>query len=158
KDLRQPGPWVMFLGGFGECLPYHHNRLSLDPVKKDQWGIPILNTRFEWGENERTMATHMATEAKTMLEAASAMMVQSLAGELPPGGRAIHEMGTARMGRDPKTSYLNGFNQAHEVANLFVTDGACMPSTGCQNPSLTYMALTARAANHAVERMKQNQL
>lgn len=158
KDLRQSGPWVMFLAGFGECLPYHHNRLSLDPVKKDRWGIPILNVSFAWGDNERAMTGHMAAEAKAMLEAAGAMMVQSLGSDLQPGGMGIHEMGTARMGRDPKTSYLNGFNQAHEVPNLFVTDGACMPSTGCQNPSLTYMALTARAASHAVERMKQNQL
>ncbi|MES2057326.1 MAG: GMC family oxidoreductase [Pseudomonadota bacterium] len=157
KGLRELGPWVMYLGGFGECLPYYENSLSLDPVKKDKWGIPILNTRFEWGDNERAMATEMAAEAKAMLEAAGAQGVQANAA-MPIGGLAIHEMGTARMGRDPKTSYLNGFNQAHEVSNLFVTDGACMTSTACQNPSLTYMALTARAVDHAVGRMKQGQL
>lgn len=157
EGLRTPGPWMVYLGGFGECLPKYDNSLSLDPVKKDKWGIPILNTRFEWGENERTMATHMAAESKAMLEAAGAMVVHSDA-TLPPGGLAIHEMGTARMGRDPKTSYLNGFNQSHDVSNLFVTDGACMTSTAAQNPSLTYMALTARAAKHAVERLKEGQL
>ena len=158
KGLRDPGPWAIYLGGFGECLPYHGNHLSLDAQKKDRWGIPILNTHFEWGDNERLMAEDMAAEAKTMLAAAGAVGVQAIRSALPPGGLAIHEMGTARMGRDPKTSYLNGFNQAHDVSNLFVTDGACMASSGAQNPSLTYMALTARAANHAVERMKANQL
>lgn len=157
EALRAPGPWMMYLGGFGECLPKYDNSLSLDPVKKDKWGIPILNTRFEWGENERTMAKHMADESKAMLEAAGATVLHSSAA-LPPGGLAIHEMGTARMGRDPKTSYLNGYNQSHDVANLFVTDGACMTSTAAQNPSLTYMALTARAAKHAVERLKEGQL
>ena len=93
-----------------------------------------------------------------MLTAGGAVGVQAIRTAIPPGGLAIHEMGTARMGRDPKTSYLNGFNQSHEVSNLFVTDGACMTSTAAQNPSLTYMALTARAANHAVERMKAGQL
>jgi choline dehydrogenase-like flavoprotein len=157
KKLREPGPWMIYLGGFGECLPYYDNGLSLDPVKKDKWGIPILNTRFEWGENERTMATHMGAEAKAMLQAAGALVV-AVGTDMPTAGIAIHEMGTARMGRDPKTSYLNGFNQAHEIPNLFVTDGACMTSTACQNPSLTYMALTARAADHAVGRMKQGEL
>ena len=158
QDLRHEGPWMMYLVGFGECLPYHHNQLSLDPVKKDKWGIPILNTRFEWGENEHKMAVHMIAEAKAMLTVAGAVQVIETSGPLAPGGLAIHEMGTARMGRDPATSYLNGFNQSHEVSNLFVTDGACMPSSSCQNPSLTYMALTARAASYAVERMKQNQI
>lgn len=156
--LREDGPWTMLLGGFGECLPYHQNSVALDPVKKDQWGIPILNTHFEWGENERKMSAYIAQDAKEMMEAAGAVSVQSFGGTPSPGGSLVHEMGTARMGRDPATSYLNGFNQAHEVPNLFVTDGACMTSAGCQNPSLTYMALTARAAGHAVERMKANQL
>lgn len=156
--LREHGPWTLLLGGFGECLPYHQNRLSLDPVKTDRWGIPILNTHFEWGENERKMSAYIATDARKMLEAAGAVNIQTFGGNPGPGGGAVHEMGTARMGRDPKTSYLNAFNQAHDVPNLFVTDGACMTSSGCQNPSITYMALTARAANHAVERMKQNQL
>jgi choline dehydrogenase-like flavoprotein len=158
QNLREPGPWVIWLGGFGECLPYYDNSLSLDPHKRDRWGIPILNTRFAWGDNEKAMAKDMAAEAKTMLEEAGAVDVQAIRTALPPGGLAIHEMGTARMGRDPATSYLNGFNQSHEVANLFVTDGACMTSTAAQNPSLTYMALTARAANHAIERMKEGQL
>lgn len=158
QGLRAPGPWLMFLTGFGECLPYRDNRVSLDPAKKDRWGIPILNTRFAWGENEKLMAGHMISEARTMLKAAGAQAIQTVSADLPAGGSGIHEMGTARMGRDPKTSYLNGFNQAHDVPNLFVTDGACMTSTGAQNPSLTYMALTARAVNHAVERMQQGLL
>lgn len=158
QSLREPGPWFIYIAGFGECLPNYDNRLSLDAQKKDKWGIPILNTRFEWGANEKLMAEDISKEAVAMLTAAGAVGVSAIRTALPPGGLAIHEMGTARMGRDPTTSYLNGFNQSHEVSNLFVTDGACMTSTAAQNPSLTYMALTARAANHAVERLKAGQL
>jgi len=157
-ELRAPGPWMIYLSGFGECLPYRENVVSLDRVKRDRWGMPILNTRFAWGSNEELMALDMATEARAMLTAAGATNVQTIDTALPAGGHAIHEMGTARMGRDPATSYLNGFNQSHDVSNLFVTDGACMPSSAAQNPSLTYMALTARAANHAVELIRAGQL
>ena len=116
--------------------------------------MPILNTRFEWGQNERELAKHMVSDATQMLETAGATNISLPPKELPPGGFGIHEMGTARMGHDPATSFLNGFNQSHEVANLFVTDGSCMPSVAAQNPSLTFMALTARAADYAVQQMK----
>ncbi|MFM2288223.1 MAG: hypothetical protein RL684_1366 [Pseudomonadota bacterium] len=158
QQLREYGPWMLSLSPFLECLPYRDNSLSLDPVRKDKWGLPILNTRFEWGQNERTMARFMVDDATQMLKSAGATRIEKSPAELPPGGYGIHEMGTARMGRDPATSFLNGHNQSHEVANLFVTDGACMASTAAQNPSLTYMALTARAANYAVEQMRSGAL
>ena len=116
--------------------------------------MPILNTRFEWGQNDRALAKQMVSDASQMLQSAGATEISLPPQELPPGGFGIHEMGTARMGHDPATSFLNGHNQSHEVANLFVTDGSCMPSTAAQNPSLTFMALTARAANYAVQQMK----
>ena len=158
QQLREYGPWMLSLTPFLECLPYRDNSLSLDPVRKDKWGLPILNTRFEWGQNERAMARYMVDDATRMLQLAGATGIEQSPAELPPGGYGIHEMGTARMGRDPATSFLNAHNQSHEVANLFVTDGACMASTAAQNPSLTYMALTARAASYAVEQMKSGAL
>ena len=154
QSLREYGPWMISLSPFLECLPYEHNTLTLDPVRKDKWGMPILNVRFAWGKNELEIAKVMVDETKDMLKAAGATNLGVSPAELPPGGFGIHEMGTARMGRDPATSFLNAHNQSHEVANLFVTDGACMGSTAAQNPSLTYMALTARAAKYAVEQMK----
>jgi choline dehydrogenase-like flavoprotein len=154
QRLREYGPWTFGFYGFLECLPNRENSLSLDPVRKDKWGIPILNTRFEWGQNERALAKQMVSDASEMLQSAGATNISLPPEELPPGGFGIHEMGTARMGRDPATSFLNGHNQSHEVANLFVTDGSCMPSVAAQNPSLTFMALTARAANYVVEQMK----
>ena len=154
QGLREYGPWVIGLAAFLECLPYRDNTLTLDPVRKDPWGLPILNTRFDWGKNEREIAKFMVNDVKEMLKAAGATEFVQTPAELPPGGYGIHEMGTARMGRDPSTSFLNAHNQSHEVANLFVTDGACMTSAAAQNPSLTYMALTARAAKYAVEQMK----
>ncbi len=154
QRLREYGPWSFGFYGFLECLPNRDNTLTLDPVRKDQWGMPILNTRFEWGQNDRALAKQMVSDATQMLKSAGATNISLPPEELPPGGFGIHEMGTARMGRDPATSFLNGHNQSHEVANLFVTDGSCMPSVAAQNPSLTFMALTARAANYAVQQMK----
>ena len=154
QRLREYGPWTFGFYGFLECLPYRDNTLTLDPVRKDKWGMPILNTRFEWGQNDRALAKQMVSDASQMLQSAGATNISLPPEELPPGGFGIHEMGTARMGRDPATSFLNGHNQSHEVANLFVTDGSCMPSVAAQNPSLTFMALTARAANYAVQQMK----
>jgi choline dehydrogenase-like flavoprotein len=158
QRLREYGPWTFAFYPFLECLPYRDNRLTLDPVRKDKLGLPILNTRFEWGKNERAIAEFMFNDATAMLKAAGATDIVRPPEELPAGGLGIHEMGTARMGRDPATSFLNAHNQSHEVANLFVTDGACMTSTAAQNPSLTYMALTARAANYAVQQMKSGAL
>src|SRR3984885_8531915 len=155
KDaLTEPGKWSMSLGGFGETLPYHENKITLDKTKKDKWGLPVLAFDAEIKDNEKKMRIDMENDAKEMLEAMGAKNIHSASGN-PFLGRGIHEMGTARMGRDPKTSVLNGWNQVWDAKNVFVTDGACMTSTACQNPSLTYMAMTARAANHAVEELKK---
>lgn len=155
--LRQPGPWMMSLGGFGECLPRYENFVELDHDNLDRWGIPQLKMHCTWSDNEDRIRQDAQVTAAEMLEAAGGRDIETYDRGAPPGF-CIHEMGTARMGRDPETSVLNGWNQAHEVANLFVTDGAAMASTACQNPSVTYMALTARACNHAVAEMKRGNL
>jgi choline dehydrogenase-like flavoprotein len=155
--LRTPGPWRFTFYGFGECLPRRENYADLDPQTKDKWGIPALRIHADWSDNEKSMLEDMAVTAAEMLEAAGAQQIESFVEHNAPG-LAIHEMGTARMGRDPRSSVLNAYCQAHDVKNLFVTDGACMTSSGCQNPSITYMALTARAAKYAVERMKRGEV
>jgi choline dehydrogenase-like flavoprotein len=155
--LKMPGPWCMSLGGFGECLPNHNNYVEVDKNKLDAWGIPTLKIHAQWRENELAMSKDIASQAAEMLAAAGAKNIDVFQKITPPG-LAIHEMGTARMGRDPKTSVLNAHNQAHDVKNLFLTDGACMVSSSCVNPSLTYMALTARACDYAVTLMKRNEL
>jgi choline dehydrogenase-like flavoprotein len=157
QALSEPGPWVMSLGGFGECLPAAGNRMVLDERAVDRFGVPQIRFEFRWGDNERRMRADMAREARSMLEAAGAVDIREYDNDAP-GGLAIHEMGTARMGRDPATSVLNGRNQAHAVANLFVTDGACMTSSSCVNPSVTYMALTARAAEYAAALVRDGAL
>ena len=153
ERVRHPGPWAVRLAGFGEMLPNPDNRVTLHATKTDEWGIPQLEINCAHGENEKELGRHMLEDAKAMLIAAGATITGESA-KLHPPGLGIHEMGTARMGRDPKTSVLNGYNQAHDVPNLFITDGAAMASSGCQNPSLTYMAMSARAAYHASEFMK----
>lgn len=156
-SLQKPGPWVMNLTGFGEMLPDARNRVTLHETEKDEWGIPILKIDCEFRENEHAMLEAMAADAVEMMEAVGMTNIQSGFKALTPG-LGIHEMGTARMGHDPATSVLNKHNQAHEVPNLFVTDGACMTSSACQNPSLTYMALTARAAAGAVDMLKEGRI
>lgn len=152
-----PGPWSMGLTGFGECLPYPDNRVTLNRQKTDKWGLPTVAFDVKFRENERLMRKEMATDAAEMLEAAGMKNVRIRdEGSFP--GMAIHEMGGCRMGRDPKTSMLNANNQLHAVTNVFVTDGASMASSSCVNPSLTYMALTARAADFAVKEMKRQNL
>ncbi len=151
--LRRPGPWVFRLAGFGEILPYAHNRMTLHESKKDRFGIPQVSFDFTFGNSELNARRDLIQEARVMLAAAGAQEITTFDAPMV-GGAAIHEMGTARMGRDPNTSVLNGFNQAHAARNLFVTDGACMTSSSCVNPSLTYMALTARAADYAVTQMQ----
>jgi choline dehydrogenase-like flavoprotein len=147
----------MGLIGFGETLPYFENKMTLDPETKDKWGLPVVVFDAELKENERKMRVDMANDAKEMLEASGLKNVKTYDnGSFP--GMAIHEMGTARMGRDPKTSVLNGQNQVHSAKNVFVTDGSCMTSASCVNPSLTYMALTARAADFAVNALKKGEL
>jgi choline dehydrogenase-like flavoprotein len=155
--LRTPGPWRATFYGFGECLPRSDNFVELDPVRVDAWGIPALRIHCTWGDNEKAMLQDMAVTAAEMLEGAGATDIETFVEDNPPG-LTIHEMGTARMGRDPRTSVLNAHNQLHDVENVFVTDGAAMASSACQNPSLTYMALTARACNYAVEQMGRREL
>jgi choline dehydrogenase-like flavoprotein len=158
ERLTQLGPWSMNFGGFGEMLPREENRATLHPTLVDAWGIPTLHIECQWSDNELAIHRDMSVTAAELLEAAGAKDVQpSTRGPSTPGG-TNHEMGTARMGRDPKTSVLNGWNQTWDVPNLFVTDGAAMTSSGCQNPSLTYMALTARACHYAVELLKRGDL
>ena len=157
RTLRTPAPWRFSFYGFGECLPRPTNYVELDPDTKDAWGIPALRIHCEWSDNERKVLKDMSVSAAEMLEAAGAKEVEPFVDDNAPG-LTIHEMGTARMGRDPKTSVLNAWNQCHDVKNLFITDGACMTSSACQNPSITYMALTARAVAHAVEQMKRHEL
>ena len=155
--LRTPGPWSVTFYGFGECLPRSDNYVEIDREKTDKWGIPALHINCTWGDNERAMLQDMAVTAAEMLEAGGAKDINTFVDDNPPG-LTIHEMGTARMGRDPETSVLNAHNQMHDVKNVFITDGAAMASSSCQNPSLTYMALTARACDYAVERMKALEL
>lgn len=158
KDaVTKPGAWTMGFGGFGECLPYHENRMWLDRDKLDKWGLPVVAFDAEFKENEKKMREDMKNDAAEMLETAGVKNVKFVDNESYPG-TAIHEMGTARMGHDPKTSILNSNNQVHAVKNVFVTDGACMTSISCVNPSLTFMALTARAADFAVAEMKKQNL
>jgi choline dehydrogenase-like flavoprotein len=158
QRLTQLGPWFMNFAGFGEMLPREENRMTLHPTLVDAWGIPSLHIECRWSENELAMHRDMNVAAAELLEAAGAQHITPRTeGPSIPGG-TNHEMGTARMGRDPKTSVLNAWNQSWDVPNLFVTDGAAMTSSGCQNPSLTYMALTARACHYAVEQLKRREL
>lgn len=158
KDsLFKPGTWGMFLVGFGECLPYHENKVTLNHEVKDKWEQPTLAIDCEYKENEMTMRKHMAADAAEMLTTAGFKNVATFNNMGGPGV-GVHEMGTARMGKSSKTSVLNVHNQLHAVPNVFVTDGACMTSSACQNPSLTYMALTARAVDHAVKEMNRRKI
>ena len=157
RMTEEEGPWQMWLGGWGECLPNPENRVRLDPEVKDRWGVPALRISCSFGDNERAILADAQLTASEMLDAAGARDIHTFNSHYAPGF-CIHEMGTARMGKDPRTSVLNSWNQAHEVSNLFLTDGACMASSGNQNPSITYMALTARAAAHAVDQMNRHEL
>ena len=157
RTLSQPGPWMFDFYGFGECLPNRDNYVELDKEKADAWGVPALRIRCQWRDNERAILKDMSITAAEMLSAAGAHDIEPFIEDNAPG-LTIHEMGTARMGRDPKTSVLNQHNQAHDLKNLFLTDGACMTSSSCVNPSLTYMALTARACDYAVAMMKRGEL
>jgi choline dehydrogenase-like flavoprotein len=157
EEMTSPGPWVFGATAFGEMLPNHANSVGLDAAKKDKWGLPVLKIDCATGENERLMRKDMIADMAEMLEQAGAKDVTTFdPGSYP--GMCVHEMGTARMGRDPKTSVLNSHNQIWDAPNVFVTDGACMVSSACQNPSLTYMALTARAADYAVNELKRRNL
>ncbi|HSX51072.1 MAG TPA: GMC family oxidoreductase, partial [Cellvibrio sp.] len=156
KNIRSAGSWIFTLGGSGEMLPRYENQVSLHPTLKDKWGMPQLHIECSLSENDWKMFENIADTAAEILEGIGVKDVTKKIDAKKDWhpGLAIHEMGTARMGKDPKTSVLNGFNQAHDVPNLFVTDGSCMASSASQNPSLTYMALTARAADYAVQQLK----
>ena len=143
--------------GYGECLPRRENQVALSRDKKDKWGMPILDIDKTYGPTEFAMRKDIAAQPAETLKAADLQGVQSF-DNVPHPGEVIHEMGTARMGADPKRSVLSRFNQCHDAANVYVTDGSCMASTVCQNPSLTYMALTARACSHAVDALQGGEL
>ncbi len=158
KDaLTEPGSWNMWMVGMGECLPAYENKVELSKDKKDDWDMPIVHISADWNPNENNMTIDILAQGAEMLEKAGFKNIVNFDNHAPLG-HGIHEMGTARMGRDPKTSVLNAFNQMHTVKNVFVSDGACMASGGCQNPSVTYMALTARAADHAVSELKKQNI
>lgn len=158
KDsLMKPGPWTMSLMGFGEVLPNHDNKMTLSPDKVDKWGIPQIVFDASHGENEFAMRKQMRTDAAEMLESAGFKDVKSF-DNIGGLGNGVHEMGTARMGKDPKTSVVNKWNQMHAVDNVFITDGSFMTSSNCVNPSITYMAFTARAVDYAVNELNKKNL
>ena len=159
EELAEPGGWTMGIGAFGEILPDHNNKISLDKTRTDKWGLNILAIDFDINENEKKMRKDMLNDAKEMLEAAGLKNVHGN-DRYETGGRisSIHEMGAARMGKDPKTSVLNKWNQLWDCMNVFITDGSFMVSSACVNPSLTYMAFTARAVDHAVDELKKRNL
>ncbi len=157
EELTRPGPWKMGITAFGEVLPYHDNKMYLDYDRTDKWGLPTVTFDCELKDNEMKMRVDMKASAEEMLAAAGFKNIKAY-DDGTALGLGIHEMGTARMGRDPNTSVLNGYNQVHAVPNVFVTDGAFMASAACQNPSLSYMAFTARAADYAVEQLKKGVL
>jgi choline dehydrogenase-like flavoprotein len=157
QAAQEPGPWTIGMTAFGEILPYHENHMRLDRSKKDKHGLPMMVIDAAVGDNEIRMQKDMFADAAEMLEAAGYRNV-TVRSDSYALGNSIHEMGTARMGADPKKSVLNKFNQMHACKNVFVTDGSFMVSSACQNPSLTYMAFTARAADHAVAELKKGNL
>ncbi len=156
-EIFKPGPYLVYITCFGEMLPYHENKMFLNFDKKDKHGMPIITFDAELGENEKALRKDGVKCGIEMLEAANFKNIQSYNSPLGVGA-SIHEMGTARMGRDPKTSVLNKWNQMHDVPNVFVTDGSCMTSSATQNPSITYMALTARAVDYAHKQMEKGEL
>ena len=157
EALTKPGVWDLWMTGMGECLPYAENKVTLSKDKVDEWGMPTIQIDFEFKENELKMLKDILSSGAEMLETAGFKNIEANDSHQTPG-LGIHEMGTARMGRDPKTSVLNAHNQVWGAKNVFVTDGACMTSNACQNPSLTYMAITARAADYAVRELKKQNL
>ncbi len=158
EDLRHPGGWQMMMVAFAECLPRDENHVRLDQTKLDPDGVPQLHVDVSWSDNERALISDAVNEGARMIEAFGGKVNIKVGRPTKPPGGAIHEMGGARMGRDPKTSVVNRYNQLHDVPNVFVTDGAQMSSSACQNPSLTYMAMTARASANAVDMLKEGKL
>jgi choline dehydrogenase-like flavoprotein len=158
EALTEPGAWGIGATGFGEILPYHENKIYLHKENKDKWGLPVLAMDAELKENELKMRKDIVQELVAMFEAGGVKNIHTWDSKVYAIGQGIHEMGTARMGSSEKTSVLNGNNQVWDAKNVFVTDGACMTSSACQNPSLTYMALTARAADFAVTALKKGNI
>lgn len=156
--LTEAGDWSMWIGGWGEHLPHQDNRVTLSKDKKDKWGLPLMDFDCIWRGNELAMRADMMNSAAEMLEKSGLKNIKTFNDPDANPGLCIHEMGTARMGRDPKTSVLNGHNQLWEAPNVFVTDGSCMSSSANQNPSLTYMALTARAVDYGVSELKKGNI
>jgi choline dehydrogenase-like flavoprotein len=154
EKLTRPGAWTMGLYAYGECLPYYENMVEMDEHKKDKWGLPILKITAEFKENEAKMRMDMKEQVYEMLEVMGLKNIKVHDGAHIMGD-ATHLVGTARMGKDPKTSVLNSFNQSHDIQNLFITDGSCMPSVSYKSPSLTFMALTARACDYAAKEMEK---
>lgn len=157
QAAQEPGPWVLSLSSFGEILPNHLNHATIDRTRKDKYGLPVLKIDAKLRENELAMQKDMVDEAVKLFEAAGHKNIHVGEANYAPG-LSIHEAGAARMGADPKTSVLNKYNQVHACKNVFVTDGSFMASSACQNPSLSYMAFTARAADHAVKELKRGNL
>jgi choline dehydrogenase-like flavoprotein len=155
--IHDLGAWSLSASGWGETLPHEDNRVTLDPTVKDKWGIPAARIDVRWRDNERAMDKDMSVAMAEMLDAAGCTDIRQHGSDNPPG-HCIHEMGGARMSKSPTEGVVNKWNQAWEASKLFMTDGACMASTACQNPSITYMALTARAVSHAVDSMKAGAL
>lgn len=158
EQLTEPGDWGFWIGGWGEQLPDPNNRVTLSKDKKDKWGLPLLDVDAEWKSNELAMRRDMMNSAAEMLEKSGCKNISTFDDPHANPGLCIHEMGTARMGKDPRASVLNGNNQLWDCKNVFVTDGSCMASSACQNPSVTYMALTARAADYAVDQLKKGNI
>ena len=158
NSFKTPGPWTFSMGSAGEMLPRFRNSVSLHKTKRDKWGMPLIHIDCAYGKNEQLMRVDMMEQAVKMLTDVGLQNVKGNLDENSIPGTVIHEMGTARMGHDPKTSVLNAYNQCHDVNNVFITDGSAMTSSACQNPSLTYMALTARAADYAAGQMKLGDL
>jgi choline dehydrogenase-like flavoprotein len=157
EAVSEPGNWRFGLSGYGECLPYKENRITLNNDLKDKWGRSTLNIDCGFKENEKKMHADIVNSVKEILETVGGKNIRHTE-QMSFPGNANHEMGTARMGRDPKTSVLNKWNQMHDVKNIFITDGSCMTSSSCVNPSLTFMALTARAVDYALGRMKRGEI
>jgi choline dehydrogenase-like flavoprotein len=153
NSLRKPGPWLFVLAGFTECLPVESNHMRLSKKQVDRFGIPQVVFDFEWSDNEYKLRADASKQADRILKAAGAALIMPGWDQMSEPGEGIHEMGTARMGDDPAQSVLNKYNQAHDIDNLFVTDGSFMTSASCVNPSLTYMAFTARACDYAATRL-----
>ena len=157
EAMTEPGAWHMYMYMQGETVPKESNTVTLSKTEKDQWGIPSLVTNVDYDDNDEKLLKDFLTQASEMLDNAGVKNIQQYDNHWAPG-RDIHEMGGCRMGKDPKTSLLNGWNQFHNCKNVFVTDGACMTSTANQSPSIFYMALTARACNYAVDEIKKGNL